>query len=99
MPSTSPAGLYRKRRAAKPFAFRIGAVMSTRLFTQEALSSLLTPGIAERWAAVQERLHPLLAELAARVGDEAGGRFPRQWPLYEVSYKAQRYVNRGKGGR
>jgi hypothetical protein len=69
------------------------------LFSPEALSSLLTPGIGERWAAVQEQLHPILAELAGRVGEEAGRRFPRQWPLYEVSYKAQRYVNRGKGGR
>ncbi|MBC8075079.1 MAG: hypothetical protein H7Y32_03305, partial [Chloroflexales bacterium] len=53
--------------------------MATQLFTPEALSALLTPGIGERWAAVQERLHPLLAELAERVGAAAGQRFARQW--------------------
>lgn len=69
------------------------------LFTQEALESLLTPGAAERWAAVEERLHPALVALAEQVRAAATARFPRQWPLYEVSFKSQRYVHRGPGRR
>lgn len=69
------------------------------LFTQEALSALLTPGAAERWAAVEERLHPAMAGLAERVRAAAARRHPRLWPLYEVSFKSQRHVNRGRGRR
>jgi hypothetical protein len=69
------------------------------LFTQESLSSLLTPGATERWEAVQERLHPALAALAEQVRAAAARRLPRQWPLYEVSFKSQRYLHRGRGRR
>jgi hypothetical protein len=69
------------------------------LFSQEALASLLTPGTAERWAAVEERLFPAMAALADRVRTAAGRRHPRLWPMYEVSFKSQRSVNRGRGGR
>ncbi len=68
-------------------------------FTPEVLESLHVPGVAERWAAVQERLHPALAALAGALEAEAARRLPREWPLYEVSYKSQRYVNRGAGER
>lgn len=69
------------------------------LFTQEALAALLTPGAAERWGAVEERLHPALAALAEQVRAAVARRHPRMWPLYEVSFKSQRHVNRGRGRR
>lgn len=69
------------------------------LLPPSALTSLNVPGIAARWAAVQEQLHPRLAMLAEQIYQAAQQRFPRQWPLYEVSYKLQRYVNRGRGER
>jgi len=69
------------------------------LFPPEALAALTTPGVAERWTAVQERLHPLLAALTDQVRAAAMRRYPRQWPLYEVSFKSQRYLNRGRGRR
>ncbi|MBX0329537.1 GTPase [Oscillochloris sp. ZM17-4] len=55
--------------------------------------------MADRWSAVQERLHPALAELAERVRAAAEADLPRIWPLYEVSFKSQRYLNRGQGQR
>ncbi len=69
------------------------------LFPPEALAALATPGVAERWAAVQARLHPALAALAEHVRAAAARRFPREWPLYEVSFKSQRYLHRGRGQR
>lgn len=57
------------------------------------------PGIVDRWTAVQAQLHPRLVMLAEQVQQVAAQRFPRQWPLYEVSYKSQRYINRGRGER
>jgi len=66
---------------------------------EQACAALSTPGIAERWQAVQERLHPYLAELANHVADALHQRFPYQWHLYERSYKSQRYINRGQGKR
>lgn len=69
------------------------------LFPPEALAALTTPGVAERWTAVQERLHPLLAALADQVRVAAMRRYSRQWPLYEVSFKSQRYLHRGQGRR
>jgi hypothetical protein len=69
------------------------------IFPSEALQSLLTPGIAERWSAVQAALHPRLIELAEAVDKAAAQRFPREWTLYETSFKSQRYVNRGHGER
>ena len=71
----------------------------TMMLSPEALASLATPGIAERWSAVQERLHAPLVSLAERVRAEGMRRFPRQWPLYEVSYKSQSYLNHGRGQR
>jgi hypothetical protein len=68
----------------------------TPLFPPESLAALGVPGIAERWAAVQERLHPRLVALAEQVSAAAAERFPRQWPLYEVSFKHQRVLNRGR---
>lgn len=67
------------------------------MLTTQALAALTTPGVAERWAAVQAQLHPTMAALAERVHTAALARFPRQWPLYEVSYKDTRYINRGRG--
>lgn len=73
--------------------------MSTPLFTPEALGALNVPGVAERWAAVQERLHPPLAALAEQVGAAAARRLPRLWPLYETSFKSRRYLEHGRGRR
>lgn len=71
----------------------------TPFLSAEALGALSTPGVSERWQAVQERLHPALARLAEAVAAAATRRHPRLWPLYEVSYKSQRYLHRGRGGR
>lgn len=68
-------------------------------FTSEILGALLEPGVAERWAAVQERLHPALLALTEALQAEGARRFPHEWPLYELSFKSQRYVNRGVGER
>lgn len=65
------------------------------LFPLSALTALHTPGVSERWAAVQEHLHPPLAQLAERVQAVAAHRLPHLWPLYEVSFKSQRYIHRG----
>jgi hypothetical protein len=67
--------------------------------TPEILGALDVPGVAERWAAVQQRLHPALAALAEQLREAAARRLPRQWPLYEISYRALRYTNRGDGSR
>lgn len=69
------------------------------LFTPEALGSLHVPGVAERWAAVQERLHPPLAALAEQAAAAAARRLPRLWPLYETSFKSRRYLEHGRGRR
>lgn len=69
------------------------------LLPTTALDALLTPGINERWAAVQAQLHPPLASLAEQVHQAAQARMPRRWPLYETSYKSRRYINRGRGVR
>jgi hypothetical protein len=67
-------------------------------FTAVTLEALLVPGVAERWAAVQERLHPALHALAEALHDAGAHAFPRAWPLYQVSYRSLRYINR-PGGR
>jgi hypothetical protein len=67
-------------------------------FTPDILESLHVAGVAERWTAVQERLHPALVALAEALWVEGARRFPREWPLYEVSFRSLRYVNR-PGGR
>jgi hypothetical protein len=67
--------------------------------TPEILGALDVPGVAERWAAVQQRLHPALAALAEQLREAAARRLPRQWPLYEITYRALRYTNRGDGSR
>ena len=68
-------------------------------FTTDVLAALHVPGIAERWVAVQERLHPALLALTEALQAEGVRRFPHEWPLYELSFKSQRYVNRGAGER
>ncbi len=67
-------------------------------FTSDVLGALLVPGIAERWAAVQAQLHPQLVALAEALRDAGVRRFPREWPLYEFSFRSLRYVNHA-GGR
>lgn len=74
-------------------------VTMTQLLSQEVMAAFTVPGIVERWAAVQEHVHPCLVALAEQVQAAAARQFPRQWPLYEVSYKSQRYVNKGRGER
>jgi MoxR-like ATPase len=69
------------------------------LFGPESLEALHVPGVGERWAAVQERLHPQLAALAERLAAAASRRAPQLWLLYELSYKTQRYVNKGRSSR
>ncbi len=64
-----------------------------------ALDSLSVPGVAERWAAVQAQIHPCLAKLADYVQVAMAQHNPGRWALYEVSFKSQRYINRGRGMR
>lgn len=64
-----------------------------------ALDSLSVPGVAERWSAVQAQLHPCLAKLANSVQAAMAQHSPGPWALYEVSFKSQRYINRGHGVR
>jgi hypothetical protein len=64
-------------------------------FSQASLAVFDIPGIAARWSAVQEHLHPVLAALAEHIHASAQQRLPREWPLYELSFKSQRYLNRG----
>jgi hypothetical protein len=73
--------------------------MDFRGFTTEILSAFDPPGINERWAAIQERLHPVLAALAEQISSRLARQFPRQWPLYEVSYRNNRFTNRGPRDR
>ena len=68
-------------------------------FTPQTLQSLAVAGISERWAAVQQHLHPLLDALAARLRAAGQEQFGREWPLYEISWKTARYLNRGRGRR
>lgn len=68
-------------------------------FTPEVLGALLVPGVAERWAAVQQRLHPQLVLLAEQLHAAASRQLPRAWPLYEASYRSLRYINRGPNQR
>lgn len=51
--------------------------------------------VGARWAAVQQHVHPWLVALANRLDQQASYTLPRTWLLYETSYKAQRYINRG----
>ena len=74
-------------------------LLMSAIFPPESLAALTVPGVGERWAAVQERLHPRLAALAEQVSAAAAARFPRIWPLYQVSFKSQRGVHRGRGQR
>lgn len=83
-----------------PFVFhRLPYTSMSVLFSSEALSALTVPGVAERWAAVQEQLHPALARLAEGVREAALKRYPRLWPLYEASFKSQRSLHHGRGQR
>src|SRR3954451_13175300 len=68
-------------------------------FIDDVLASLAVPGVGERWAAVQERLHPVLEMLVDQVRVAAEAQFGREWPLYEISWKTARYLNRGRGRR
>ena len=77
----------------------IDAVTHATGLTSAALAALQVPGISERWAAVQQHLHPALAALAEQFAAVAAQQFPRSWPLYEISYRSQRYINRGHGQR
>lgn len=70
--------------------------MTNTLFTPEALATLAVAGVSQRWNAVQEALHPILLRLAETIQAEGARRYPRQWPFYELSFKSQRYVNRGR---
>ncbi len=77
----------------------MSTVSNQVVFTPEALAALTVPGAAERWNAIQERLQPVLAAYAARFSAEALRHFPRIWSLYEISYRTQRAINRGRGVR
>jgi MoxR-like ATPase len=66
-------------------------------FTPELLESLLVAGIHERWATVQQRLHPALLALAEAVQAAGMRQFPRAWPLYEFSFRSLPYVNKSSG--
>ncbi len=73
--------------------------MNEPFLLPEAIDAFGVAGIAERWAAVQEHVHPRLAAFAEKVQQAASWRYPRQWLLYETSYKSQRYINRGRNER
>lgn len=77
----------------------LSTVSDQVVFTPEALAALTVPGAAERWSAIQEQLQPVLAACATRLIAEASRRFPRFWRLYEISYRSQRSINRGRGVR
>src|SRR6187397_3121009 len=68
-------------------------------FAPDALDSLNIAGISERWTAVQGQLHPLLHALAEQLDAAGRSRLGREWPLYEISWKTGRYLNRGRGRR
>ena len=68
-------------------------------FSLEAVESLCVPGVGARWTAVQQRLHPVLQRLAQEIDAAGQARLGRAWSLYEISWKAARYLNRGRGGR
>lgn len=68
-------------------------------FSAEALESFDVSGVIERWAAVQAQLHPVLSALSQQVAHAAAAEFPREWPLYELTWKTARYLNRGRGRR
>jgi len=68
-------------------------------FTPEALAALTVTGVNERWSAVQERLHPTLVALAEALRGAGMRQFPRAFPLYEVSFRSLRFVNRGPNDR
>lgn len=68
-------------------------------FRADVLSALDVPGVNERWNAVQEQLHPALLALAEQLRAEGMRRFPRAWPLYELSFRSLRFVNRGPNQR
>lgn len=72
---------------------------SLSAFTPETLGALDVPGIDARWRAIQARLHPLLAAIAEQVAESAARRLPREWPLYEISYRTLRFTNRGAAER
>src|SRR5262245_43991793 len=66
-------------------------------FTPDILAALDVPGVAERWAAVQERLHPALLTLTELLRAEGSQHFPRSWSLYEFSFRSLRYINHPQG--
>ncbi len=68
-------------------------------FSRAALHALLEPGVSERWQAVQRLLHPEMLALANRASQRAAALLPQQWPLYELSFKTRRAIDRGKGRR
>lgn len=68
-------------------------------FMPDALAALTVAGAAARWTAVQQQLHPVFAVFAEQLRAEASHALPRIRPLYELSYRSQRYVNRGPGVR
>lgn len=68
-------------------------------FSSAALHALLQPGVSERWQAVQRLLHPEMLVLANRAAERAAALLPQQWPLYELSFKSRRAIDRGGGRR
>lgn len=69
------------------------------IFTPESLQSLHVAGVNERFNAVQEILHPIMAQLGEQIHIAGARTLPNAWSLYEISYKTARYVNRGQGRR
>ncbi len=68
-------------------------------FSSLALQALLQPGVSERWHAVQRLLHPEMLTLAQQAAERAAKLLPQRWPLYELSFKSRRAIDRGSGRR
>ena len=69
------------------------------VFSREALDAFAVSGITERWSAIQEQLQPILADVVEGLEEAGRAAQPRVWPMYEISWKTARSLNRGRGGR
>ncbi|GAC1353590.1 MAG: AAA family ATPase [Herpetosiphon sp.] len=67
--------------------------------SDEGKRAFAAAGVAGRWRAIQEFVHPALLQLAEEVEAAAPTVVHAAWPMYEVSWKQARFLNRGQGRR